>query len=60
MVIQCCRCGRVRQDDEWIDQADGVEIDQPVSHGYCATCADAAFGEFLESFPLEAEATPVH
>ena len=46
MVIQCCACKRVRQENRWIEVNEPERVSQHASHGYCPPCADKATAEF--------------
>jgi hypothetical protein len=43
MTIQCCRCKRVRNGEEWTPP--GVASLEAVSHTYCPTCLDESMAE---------------
>jgi len=47
MVIQCCVCKKVRVDGHWTRKVP-EPLNEPVSHGYCPRCAEAAFAEIRE------------
>jgi len=38
MMIVCCSCKRVKQDEEWVDCFDLENSDGALSHGYCPDC----------------------
>lgn len=49
MVVQCCVCRRVRNENEWIvPEAAAVEQRDKISHGYCPRCAAQAFEEIKQ------------
>lgn len=46
MIVQCCVCEKVRKENQWFVQSKPVDPHETaVSHGYCPSCADEAFGE---------------
>lgn len=45
MIVQCCVCEKVREDGRWFVLAKPVDPHETaISHGYCPSCADEAFG----------------
>lgn len=48
MIIQCCVCHKVRQEDgSWKEEDTMDRMD--VSHGYCPPCAEKALAEAEKS-----------
>ena len=46
MIVQCCVCEKVREGSDWFVLGKPVDPHETaISHGYCPTCADEAFGE---------------
>jgi hypothetical protein len=46
MVIQCCKCHKVRAEGEWIRSH--VARNEEVSHTYCPKCMEISLCEFQE------------
>ena len=46
MTVQCCKCKRCREDDDWSAPAETL-LHDGVSHTYCPTCADTSFIELF-------------
>jgi len=44
MTVQCCRCKKLRIDDQWI-RPRGAQDAQP-SHTYCPLCLETTIAEF--------------
>ena len=44
MVIQCCKCHKVRTDGEW--SRNFVAHHEEVSHTYCPKCLEISMREF--------------
>jgi len=45
MIIQCCACLRVRDNGNWERLEKPRVLEENTSHGYCPSCAQAAFAE---------------
>ena len=59
MIVQCCVCEKVREDDRWFVLGKPVDREETqVSHGYCPECADAAFGELYRRAIARCELGP--
>jgi uncharacterized protein YlaI len=43
MDVQCCKCAKVRHEDEWCWTAELSE--RPISYSYCPECLDEFRGE---------------
>jgi hypothetical protein len=45
MIVQCCVCHKVRNEEKtWVAPSQSFE-GQDISHGYCPVCAAEAFAE---------------
>lgn len=42
IIVQCCECQRIRQDDAWIIPSFTYPKNVEISHGYCPACATKA------------------
>ncbi len=45
MTVQCCVCKQIRVGKRWCEPRGALLPDEPVSHGYCPTCAAQAFAQ---------------
>ncbi|MBI5092606.1 MAG: hypothetical protein HZB26_09210 [Candidatus Hydrogenedentes bacterium] len=45
MMIQCCVCKKVKTGSSWAGVPNPEVVAAHASHGYCPTCAAAAFAE---------------
>ena len=52
MTVQCCKCKKIRVEDEWIRHTHDLKDD--VSHGYCPIC----FGELIDELVTDSEISP--
>lgn len=48
MVVQCCVCKRIRENNSWAKPTLPLTNEKAMSHGYCPNCADEAFREVRE------------
>lgn len=56
MIVQCCKCERVRDGDRWLPPpTDGPPA--AVSHTYCPRCADESY---IEIFSTQASRVTVN
>ena len=45
MKVQCCVCHKSRIGGVWVATNPSHNSDESISHGYCPSCAEAAFAE---------------
>ena len=57
MKVQCCVCRKVRTDGKWETVHGPIAGEEPISHGYCPVCADAAFAELRAHHASKARLT---
>jgi hypothetical protein len=55
MKVQCCVCKKVRTEGSWETVPGPFTGGEPISHGYCPVCADAAFAELRAYHRIRAE-----
>jgi len=59
MIVKCCVCHKVRENEAWRSAEPAELTDQSVSHGYCPDCAEAAFREIRAMRYQRPEGTPL-
>ncbi len=47
MVVQCCVCKKIRENDSWVEATFYFDPEE-ASHGYCPACSAQALAEIAE------------
>ncbi|MBU1694672.1 MAG: hypothetical protein KKC51_12005 [Verrucomicrobia bacterium] len=53
IVVKCCRCRRVRQQDRWVGENEFTAVHPLYSHSYCPACMEQVHAE-ISTWPVAA------